>query len=175
MIWRMIWVLIASQFAPYADPFAITEVSFTVLPTDVDILMHLNNGRYFTFMDGARLNAITRTKLLSTLNKNKLYGVVASEMIRFKQSIKLFERFTVSNQLVAWDDKYVYAVHKFKVKGKLCAFALVKIRFIHKQKGVVSPAYVFSLLGINLPMQPLPDYLQNWVASEHSFYETVNK
>src|SRR5438105_6905615 len=98
LIWRFIWILIISKFQPPTDLFSINSTTFRVLPTDVDVLLHINNGRYFSLMDIARINVMIRSNMMRILQKHKIYGVVASEMMRFKKSIRLFQRFTLTSE-----------------------------------------------------------------------------
>lgn len=88
LIWRFLYTIITSRFQKKVSLFEVTRTRFRVLPTDIDILLHMNNGRYFSMADLARLNYIMRHKNFSIYKKNKILAVIASEMMRFTKSLK---------------------------------------------------------------------------------------
>lgn len=157
-MWRFILIYIISKFQKRCDLFDSIRYKFTTLPTDIDFFMHMNNGRYFSFLDLARLNLLIRANCNSQLNKHHIIGVVASEFIRFKRSIPLFKRFTIVTKMVYWDDKYFYLHQRFFLKKKLCAYSLVRIRCLQKGK-LLAPNEVLALINIKKASPPLPAWL----------------
>lgn len=171
LIWRFIWIILFSRFSPSAGVLDQTSLSFRVLPTDIDVLMHMNNGRYFSLLDLARIDCMIRNKTFAPLKKHKIYPVVASEMIRFRKSLDLFQHFEITTQLLGWDDKFFYIVHQFKRQQHLYALALVKARMLHKKKGAMSPDEVLKQIGLKLPVPPLPKWVMQWQKGDQGFYE----
>ena len=53
--------------------------AFRVAPTDLDLLGHMNNGRYLTIMDLARLDLMTRSGFWARLRRRGWYPVVAGQ------------------------------------------------------------------------------------------------
>lgn len=173
MMCRFILVFLLTRYNPNASLFKLARKSFIALPTDIDFYMHINNGRYLSFLDIARIRVLIETKIMSILKKNKIYGVVACEMIRFKKSIDLFVKFEVTTQLIYWDDKYFYIKQCFYIKEELCAFALVKIRFIHKERGVISPAEVFKIANLTEEAATMPNYVEHLNAAERELFSSL--
>src|SRR5690348_8261743 len=98
LFWRFLRIILFSRFSSHLGLFDESSIFFRVLPTDIDVLMHMNNGRYLSLLDLARVDFMIRNKVFPILKQHKIYPVVASEMIRFKKSIGLFKRFEVSTR-----------------------------------------------------------------------------
>ena len=64
---------------------------FRVLPTDRDVLMHVNNGVYLSMMDVARVDLMYRAGLMGKLATRRWYPVVVAESIQFRRSLELFQ------------------------------------------------------------------------------------
>ena len=170
LMWRFLWVLIFSRFRKPITGLRESTIYFRVLPTDVDFLMHMNNGRYFSLLDLARLDFSIRNQSVSVLRKNKIYAVAASEMIRFKKSLDLFQRFKIVTRLIGWDNKFFYFTHHFKKNGKVYALCLVKGCFLHKQKGTLNPNDVIKLTGHTEPSPTLPAWVKHWQHADREFH-----
>lgn len=172
LFWRFLWVLLFSRFRKKTPLLEETSIQFRVLPTDIDILFHMNNGRYFSFMDLARMDFAIRCGTYQVTSKNKIYPVVASEMIRFKKSIKLFRAFKVSTQLIGWDEKFIYLAQHFKCAHEEYALGLVKVRFLKAEGKPVSPKEILNLLGLNNMESPrMSHFIECWHQADKEFYE----
>ncbi len=124
-----------------------TSIKMRVLPTDLDFLWHVNNGVYFSFMDFGRMNMIFRNGVFDLSQKNGWYGVVASETMKFKRSLQLWDKFTLQTQITGYDDKYFYITQKFILKDAVVAQGLVKIRFLSKKGGGISTSEIIRATG----------------------------
>jgi YbgC/YbaW family acyl-CoA thioester hydrolase len=127
-----------------------SSIQMRVLPTDLDFLWHVNNGVYFSFMDFGRMNMIFRNGIFDLAQKNGWYGVVASETMKFKRSLQLWDKFTLQTQMTGYDDKYFYITQKFILKDTVVAQGLVKIRFLSKKGGGVSTQEIIKATGESL-------------------------
>lgn len=170
LIWRLLWVILFSRFSPTVTLFDKSYVHFRVLPTDVDVLLHMNNGRYFSFLDLARIDFMIRNKTFAILKKQKIYGVVASEMIRFRRSINLFKRFQISTQLLGWDNNFFYILHYFTNGAQVCALSSVKICFLHHSRGRIMTKEILALLGVPDQAKEMPTWVKDWQAVDRDFY-----
>lgn len=174
LIWRFIWTVLFSRFNATIEHTETCATTFRALPTDVDLLWHMNNGRYFSFMDLARINFMIRCGFFSKLRKNKIYPVIASEMIRFKKSINLWEQFTLTSQLMGWDHRFFYVKHKvINSANEICAIALIKARFLKSKEGAQDTAQVLHVIGIDTPSPALPDWIHTWNQADKTLYDHV--
>ncbi|WP_316310532.1 acyl-CoA thioesterase, partial [Clavibacter michiganensis] len=65
-----------------------------VLPTDLDPLRHVNNGRYLTLMALGRYALLYGSGFWQESARRGWYAVVAAQTITYKRSLTLGERFT---------------------------------------------------------------------------------
>jgi acyl-CoA thioesterase FadM len=138
-----------------------SRVSFRVMPNDCDINLHMNNGRYLSFMDLGRLHLVAQLGLLGIVVRNRWKPVLAAAEINFIRSLAPLQKFDVITRVVTWDDKYVYMEQRFESRGELCAHAFVKGLFLGR-KGRVSNSEVLALLGHTGRAPAMPDELRIW-------------
>lgn len=150
MILRTLLIFFTKRFAKKTSISEMTEYSMRVLPTDLDLLMHVNNGVYFSLMDFGRWDMIFRNGVYDACIKNDWYSVVASESIKFNKSLKLWDKFTIQTQIKAFDEKSFFIQQKFVSKGKLMATGLVRVRVLKKSGGSVLTSEVLKTLNETL-------------------------
>lgn len=146
------------------SPRSVGRVQLRTLPTDIDLLMHMNNGRYASLFDLGRFDLLIRTGLWDAMNAHGWYAVVASETVTFRKSLQLWQKFTVESRLYGHDDKAVYQIHRAVVGGEVYAEMIVRARFLRKTGGVVNTDELFAALGRPDDLPPLPDWIADWAA-----------
>ena len=87
---------------------AVSRLTLRVLPNDLDINMHMNNGRYLTICDLNRVDLFIRTGLLKSMRKRKWFPVIAEHTMAYKKSLHLFEKYDVTLEVTHWDEKYFH-------------------------------------------------------------------
>lgn len=153
LYFRFIALLIRHLFpTPAQDPFDACTTWFRVSLGDLDLNMHMNNGRYLTIMDLGRFDLLLKAKAFWKLLRLGYYPVVVSESIRFRKSLEPFQKFAVVSKMESWDDKDVFMSQKFLCGGKIVAEGFIKARF--KQRGrktSVPTGEIFEVLGVKYP------------------------
>ncbi|MGL4370105.1 MAG: thioesterase family protein [Spirochaetota bacterium] len=96
----------------------------------------MNNAQYFSILDIARLDFIIRSGLPTQLLKHGYYSIVEAQTIRFKKSLLPFDKFKVVTKIVGWDDKAFYLTQKFVRGHTVVSEAVVKTRFLKKDRTV---------------------------------------
>lgn len=148
-LFRLFWMLMTSRFRPALDPdHPVCVTAMRVWFTDIDVLMHMNNGKYLSLMDLGRVDYMLRMGAFHRLRRQGVYPVLASEAIRFRRSLKLFQKFSLVTELTGWDEKYTYLTQRFVVRGETYATALVKARFLHRGGDKISPEELWRLAGV---------------------------
>jgi len=144
LIVRLMLVVIASLFKSRL-PVGQTECHLTLitLPNDLDINLHMNNGRYLTICDLTRVDLFIRTGLLKTIRRRGWIPIVAEHTMTYKKPLKLFSRFRVSLYLTHWDEKYFYMTHTFTDGDRSIAEGSSK-GVIKSKSGVVKPCDVIE-------------------------------
>jgi len=138
-----------------------SRVTFRVLPNDCDVNLHMNNGRYLSFMDLGRVHLIAQVGLLGAVLKHRWHPLLAAAEINFIRPLKPLQKFELVSRVVAWDDKDFYMEQLFESRGVLCAHAFVKGLFLGRE-GRVSNAAVVALAGYAGPPPEMPEELRLW-------------
>ncbi len=162
---RLLWLILTQSRRSRCSMLGPIDTHFRVLPNDLDALLHVNNGVYLTLMDLGRTDLLLRSDAFHAVRKNGWYPVLAAETIRFKRSLKLFQKFTIRTCVLGWDEHSVYLEQQFISKDKLVAKAVVDARFLKKQGGKVTPIELLAFLKIDQISPELPDWVATWVQS----------
>src|SRR3954464_393805 len=113
LLFRLLYLLLFSKHRSRLDLFERCKTPFRVWPSDLDVLRHMNNGKYFSLQDLARVDYMIRTGVAKAMAKNGWYPVVVAETAQFKRSLKVFEKFELTSQVLCWDDKHFVLEHRF--------------------------------------------------------------
>jgi acyl-CoA thioesterase FadM len=160
---RLLWLLWRLRSVQRRDPFEESRVTFCVWPNDCDLNLHMNNGRYLTFMDLGRMHLTAQSGLLREALHRRWMPVLAAADITFIRSLKPFARFDLVTRLLTWDEKYIYLEQGFESEGRLCAQAYVKGVFL-KNGARVPNAEVLQAIAYTGAAPPMSEALQHWVA-----------
>ena len=137
---------------------------FRVMPTDLDVLGHMNNGVYFSIMDLGRMDLMIRAGVWKKLTERGFYPVVSKETISFRKSLQPWQRFTVETRIAGYDDKAVFIEQRCVVKGEIFARGFMCGRFLKKTGGTVSIAELADVLDVDPTEVTLPEWLARWSA-----------
>jgi acyl-CoA thioesterase FadM len=119
------------------------SLSHRVLPNDLDMNLHMNNGRYLTICDLSRVDFFFRTGLLRLMLRNKWMPIIAFHDMTFIKPLKPFQKYEVEMIVERWDEKYFYCKHHFTSNGKKVAEGVSKAG-IRNIEGVLSPQTVLD-------------------------------
>lgn len=174
LFFRMLFVFIRAFFKPkITSLFSENTLRLRVLPNDLDINMHMNNGRYFTIMDLGRFDLVLRTGLMTLMMREKSVPILGSAKIRYRLPLMPFEPYDLVTRIVGFDDKWAYIEQKFvKVsgdkKGAVAAIAILKGSFYsNKTKTTLPTQELLALIGHAEPSPSLPLYVSKWIEAEH--------
>ncbi|MBC7842817.1 MAG: acyl-CoA thioesterase [Gemmatimonadaceae bacterium] len=161
---RMLWLWLAGRSRSAVPVLGPCTTPFRVGLFDLDLFRHVNNGRYFTIMDLARVDMMRRSGLLTKLNAAGFFPVVVTESMVFRKSLNWRQRFEIETQVVAWDEKSLTVTQRFRVGGDEYATALVRARFLRRSGGSVPTAEIIALSGEALAHPPTAPWLDAWIA-----------
>ncbi len=140
------------------------ELRARVLLWDLDFNLHLNNSRYLSYMDYARIRLLGRLGLINNFFSRKYTGLVGSIDVTYRRSLDFNVRFTISSRVVCWDEKWFYIEQVFRGPQGLATYALVKQLF-RGPEGNLVPQFVVDRIQPGLASPPLTDRLREWNAS----------
>ncbi len=163
LIFRTILHLLRSRRAPKLHIHDVGRVRFRVLPTDLDVLGHMNNGVYFSIMDLGRMDLMIRAGAWAPLRAKGWYPVMANETMSFRKSLQPWQLFDLETRIVGVDAKAVYCEQRFVVEGEIYAQAMTRARFL-KKGGRVSIDELAELLGAEATNLTPPAWTQQWAA-----------
>lgn len=162
LLLRLLLLLLTYRFRPRCEIMGPARKPFIVWPPDLDVLWHVNNGTYLSMLDVARVDLMLRSGMAKRLQRAGYYPVVAAETIRFRRSLRLFERFEVETKVAGWDEKAVIIHHRFWRREELVAEAFVRARFLARKGGTVSTRELLELLSWREPSPELPAWIAAW-------------
>jgi acyl-CoA thioesterase FadM len=142
---RFVWLILACLWRPSLDPRSSTSrLKFRVLPNDLDINLHMNNGRYLTVMDLGRLDLVLRTGLWRPIWRNGWAPTIGAAVIRYRQELRPFERYRLETKLSAWSESVAVMEQTFVIasgprRGRVAARALIKASFYDRGRRTLVP------------------------------------
>ncbi len=140
----------------------VARTPFRVGLTDLDVLRHMNNGRYLSILDLGRMDLMYRSSMWPRLRANGIYPVVAAQTITYRRSLEYGNRFVVETRVDGVDDKNVYLEQRFTVRGEVHALAHVRGRFLRDSGGTVTVAELTAALEAEAPENRVPAWVQQW-------------
>lgn len=164
MLFRTILHTLISRFGRRLEHYDVARTRFRVLPTDLDVLRHMNNGVYLSIFDIGRFDLLARNGVWQIFKRNGWYPVVASETITFRKSLTLWQRFTVESRILGFDQKAVYVEQRAVVDGEIYAQAYIRGRFLKRTGGTVSVAELLDAVGVAPDEGTMPEWLVRWGA-----------
>jgi len=144
LILRMITLLIASFFKsklPVEKPR--NSLILRVLPNDIDINLHMNNGRYLTICDLTRIDMFIRTGLAKTMINEKWMPVISEHTMKYKKALTLFQKYEVKMEITGWDERSFQMLHTFIVEDRVVAEG-TSLGVIVTKSGVIPPVDVMK-------------------------------
>lgn len=167
LLLRLLLVLWRAWRAPRLAPLAESVVPFRVLPTDLDLNRHMNNGRYLTLMDLGRVDLIVRSGMLGALRRRRWMPVIASQLVRYRRALDPFDRYELRTRVLGWNDRDLFVQQRFVRGGEVVALAVVRA-VVRGPDGRVPPGEVAAEAGHPLPSPPLPPAVLAWLDAEEA-------
>ena len=168
-MWRTLLVMLSARRrlrrTGRLAPTGISRIRLTTLPTDIDLLRHMNNGRYLSLFDLGRWDLLVRTGLWDVMKRHGWYAVVSSETITFRKSLNLWQRFDVESRMIGHDDKAVYLEHRAVVDGEVFARAIIRARMMKRSGGTLSHDELFAAVGRPEGVPEVDEWVHDWAAA----------
>jgi acyl-CoA thioesterase FadM len=161
---RLIRVGFGLLGAPRVDMLATTRVSLRVWPNDLDVNLHVNNGRYLALADIGRIHWFMMTGALAVARRQNAFPVVGDAIAKFRRDLKVFQRFEIHTRLLGWDRKWGFIEHRFVRNQRV--LGVVAVRGVFKgPKGPVDPGVLLAELAHSSPSPELPGWATDFQQS----------
>lgn len=172
---RLLWLLLTSGVRPpLAMPGDASVLPFRVGLLDLDISLHMNNGRYWTLMDLGRLDLMLRGGLWRAVRRHRWLPVVNAGTIRFRREMRLFRAFRLETRILCWSETWFVLQHRMLMDGRdggevVAAVALARVALYDKRaRAYVPVARLFDEMGVVAESpQPSPE-VAAFLASEEA-------
>ena len=170
MLLRTLLHSVRSRFGPRLGHYEVARTRFITLPTDQDILRHMNNGVYLSIMDIARFDMLHRTGIWAIFVARGWYPVVVSETISFRKSLTVGQKFTVESRILGYDAKAVYVEQRFvrpdaDGSPEIYAHGYIRGRFLKRTGGIVTIDELLEAIGVAPDNVTVPDWLLEWASA----------
>jgi acyl-CoA thioesterase FadM len=161
LIPRLVVVAARAMIRSNLSVLELSHCNFRVLPTDLDVNFHMNNGRFLQIMDLARIDWLLRTGILQNALCQHRRLVLGGVIMRYVRELRVLQRYTVATRLIGWDRKFFYIEHKFETRdGRAVAVGVVRAAQCTAD-GIVPAGDVAADHGQG-SSPPLPAYIQSW-------------
>lgn len=144
LILRTLLILLKSRRRTRVSLWESTDITLRALPTDVDVLLHINNGQYFSLFDLGRYDLMARSGFWKATRQKGWYPVVQAEQITFRKSVNFWTKFQIHTKLIGVDERCFYIEHRVVVDGEIYVRAYVAGRLI----GPEGPVSIEEILDL---------------------------
>ena len=119
---RLIWTLLRSRRLPHLKAGDTLERVLRVMPNDIDINGHMNNGRYLTVIDLMLVEYFVRTGFARVMLKRGWRPMSGGAFITYCKAIKPWQRYRLRFVIAGADTAWNYMRFEFlREDGTLCA------------------------------------------------------
>ncbi|MGC1520857.1 MAG: thioesterase family protein [Steroidobacteraceae bacterium] len=171
---RLIRVALGLVGAPRVDLLSTTRVNLRVWPNDLDVNLHVNNGRYLALADIGRLQWFVQTGALGVARKRQAFPVVGDAIAKFRRDLKVFQRFEIHTRLLGWNEKWGFIEHRFVRNHRV--IGVVAIRGVFKgPEGPLDPGMLLTELAHAASSPRLPEWANCFQQSSELLSETLRE
>ncbi len=161
LLFRLVLVIVGALLRQRLAFMEESRIAFRVLPTDLDLNMHMTNARYFSVMDLGRTDLVIRSGLARTMLRNRWQAVLGASTVRFRRPLKPFQRYEMVSRVLCWDDRWFFIEQRAETPEGTAAVAVMQGAFIGKG-GIVAPARMLAEAGMPHESPPMPDFVAAW-------------
>jgi acyl-CoA thioesterase FadM len=163
---RLLWTLFRSWRAARLEPGDTLTRTLRVLPNDLDINGHMNNGRYLTIIDLMLVEYFVRTGFAATMLRQGWRPMAGGSFITYRRGLMPFQTYTLRFRLDASDAHWNYMRFEFVRGERVCAAGYMKGAAVART-GLVPNAESYGAMGRAAPLTALPAPVRDWLAAEH--------
>lgn len=163
----------------FKDLLEESRLRFRVWPSDLDVSLHMNNGRYLTLMDFGRLDFMVRGGLFKHIVKRGWTPVVSTALVRFRRELRCFQPFELETRIIHWTESHVLFEHRIIIPdgeraGEVSAYALVRAGlYDRKLKGYVPIEDLMALTDTYPDEMPAFDEADHFYKAEEILYSSA--
>jgi acyl-CoA thioesterase FadM len=165
LLLRFLKTMLVSIWRRHIGPLDESVIHLRVWPNDLDLNLHMNNGRYLSIMDLGRLDLLARMGVAVPAMRRRWIPLVGSAAIRFLRSLDPFEAYELHSRILCWDEKWFYMEQRFERGDVTAAIGVVK-GLLRGPDGNIRPLEVLGLIGAAIESPPMPEWIALWQRGE---------
>lgn len=141
------------------------ERQFRVLPNDLDINGHMNNGRYMTIVDLMLMEYFARIGFASILLKKSWRPMSGGSFISYRRGLAPFQSYRLRYKIEACDSHWNFMRFEFLDGDRVYARGYMKGAAVGKS-GIVSNTETYAALGLPVLANAIPSAVSHWLTAE---------
>jgi acyl-CoA thioesterase FadM len=169
---RLLWTMLRSWRLPRLRIGETLERRLRVMPNDMDVNGHMNNGRYLTVVDLMLVEYFVRTGFASVLLRKGWRPMSGGSFITYRRGLKPFQTYSLRFRLDACDDHWNYMRFEFVDGDRVCAAGYMKGSAVARS-GLVPNRESYAALGQPMVGTELPAPVQHWLSAEQGLMQTA--
>lgn len=163
---RLIVSIIRGFFKPTMSLSDTLRRELRVLPNDIDINGHLNNGRCMTILDLFMLELCLRTKVLMPAIRKGWKPMLGGNVVTYRRQLSIFEKYRANFRILCLDEKWTYFQYAlYNSAGEMVVAGYSKGAWVGR-KGLVPNAVIQEKLNVEAPDRPMPQAIRSWLDAE---------
>jgi len=171
---RLIGVGFGMFAKPEVDLLSTTRISLRVWPNDLDVNLHVNNGRYLALADIGRIHWFARTGLLKIARQHNAWPVIGDAVAKFRHDLRAFQAFEIHTRLIGWDRKWGFLEHRFVRYDRVVG--VVAIRGVFRgPAGPVDPEILLAGVAHTAPSPTVPEWARRFHESSELLSEVLRE
>jgi YbgC/YbaW family acyl-CoA thioester hydrolase len=172
---RLIRISLLALFSRRRALLDDSVIRLRVWPNDLDLNLHMNNGRYLSLMDLGRVDVMFHSGAFKLWFTQGWQPLVAASTIRHFKSLRLGQAFEIRTRILGWDEKWIYFEQRFTRQGQLHALAAVKALMAGNRR-LISTEELFGAAGhAPRPSPALPAWVGTWLKAERESIEMLKR
>jgi len=156
------------------DLLATTRVRVRIWPNDLDLNMHVNNGRYLTLADLGRGDWFMRTGVYQAAKRQGVFPLVGDAFAKYRRELRAFQMVDIESRLVGWSGRWGFLEHRFIRHGRVVAMVGVRGAFRGPNGTLNSWEFLSKLQKSESAGVPVSPPLPEWARAFHDSSEAAS-
>jgi acyl-CoA thioesterase FadM len=169
---RLIWTLLRSRRLPRLLPGQTLQRQWRVLPNDIDLNGHMNNGRYLTLIDLMLVEYFVRIGFAGVMLERGWRPMAGGSFITYRRALKPLQTYTLRFRLDACDTAWNYMRFEFLDGERVCAAGYMKGAAVGRG-GLVGNVESYAALGQPLFAAAMPAPVRQWLDAERGLVQAA--
>ena len=166
LYFRLLVIILKNWSKPKIHPLQEVTTCHRVMPWDIDVFGHLNNGRYLQIADVSRIAFLARTKILHLALRRRWGAVLGGHCTRYNRALKPLQKFYVTTRVLSWDTRWIFIEHKFTNEHQQTLAISLTRAALRDKCGWVHTEDLANCIAPNIKSPAHPESLKLWLKAD---------